>query len=184
MELKANFQQGVQKLGSTMSMPSIINGEDGITPLLRINDGTNLWEVSYDDGETWESLGVKATGAEISSVEQITTSNEDGGENVVRVTLTDGRTFDFTTKNGKKGDRGIGISETIVVDDTTNRKQTVTLIYTDGTTEKFDIPYAKDGKDGKDGTNGTDGKNGSTPYIQDGFLVHRRRKYQCKSSRR
>jgi hypothetical protein len=32
------------------------NGADGITPLVRINDGTKIWEVSYDNGESWESL--------------------------------------------------------------------------------------------------------------------------------
>lgn len=39
-----------------------IDGKDGITPQLRINAETNYWEVSYDEGETWESMGVKATG--------------------------------------------------------------------------------------------------------------------------
>lgn len=38
------------------------DGKDGITPKLRINEQTNYWEVSYDEGDTWESLGVKATG--------------------------------------------------------------------------------------------------------------------------
>ena len=38
------------------------DGEDGITPLLRINSETNIWEVSYDNGATYTSLGVKATG--------------------------------------------------------------------------------------------------------------------------
>ncbi len=38
------------------------DGKDGITPQLRINPETNEWEVSYDNGETWTSLGVKATG--------------------------------------------------------------------------------------------------------------------------
>ena len=32
------------------------------TPRLRINAESNEWEVSYDDGATWTSLGVKATG--------------------------------------------------------------------------------------------------------------------------
>ena len=35
---------------------------EGNTPKLQINTTTNFWEVSYDDGKTWESLGVKATG--------------------------------------------------------------------------------------------------------------------------
>ena len=38
------------------------NGQDGITPQVRINADTNEWEVSYDKGATWTSLGVKATG--------------------------------------------------------------------------------------------------------------------------
>ena len=32
------------------------------TPRLRINAESNEWEVSYDEGQTWTSLGVKATG--------------------------------------------------------------------------------------------------------------------------
>ena len=39
------------------------DGEDGITPQLRINYNTNEWEYSYTQGVTWQSLGVKATGA-------------------------------------------------------------------------------------------------------------------------
>ena len=35
---------------------------NGITPQLRINETTNEWEVSYDNGGSWASLGVKATG--------------------------------------------------------------------------------------------------------------------------
>lgn len=37
------------------------DGADGITPQLRIND-ENIWEVSYDNGATWESLGISAVG--------------------------------------------------------------------------------------------------------------------------
>lgn len=36
------------------------NGKDGVTPKLRINETTNEWEVSYDNGTTWSSLGVSA----------------------------------------------------------------------------------------------------------------------------
>lgn len=35
---------------------------ESVTPKLRINADTNYWEVSYDNGSTWESLDVKATG--------------------------------------------------------------------------------------------------------------------------
>lgn len=36
-------------------------GDDGTTPQLKIGED-NLWRVSYDNGATWVSLGVKATG--------------------------------------------------------------------------------------------------------------------------
>lgn len=38
------------------------SGTNGITPKLQINATTNYWEVSYDNGATWTSLGIKATG--------------------------------------------------------------------------------------------------------------------------
>lgn len=37
-------------------------GDTGTTPQLKIGED-NLWHVSYDNGATWVSLGVKATGA-------------------------------------------------------------------------------------------------------------------------
>ena len=46
------------------------------------------------------------TGTGISSVQQTTTSNEDKGENIVTVTLTDGTQSTFKVKNGSKGSKG------------------------------------------------------------------------------
>ena len=45
-------------------------------------------------------------GIGIQSVEQTTTSTEDGGTNVVTVTKTDGTTSTFTVRNGSKGPEG------------------------------------------------------------------------------
>ena len=50
------------------------DGADGVTPQVRINEQTNQWEVSYDDGKTWTSLGVNATG-----------KNGSNGDNAVSV---------------------------------------------------------------------------------------------------
>lgn len=67
------------------------NGQDGITPQLRINATTQMWEVSYDSGISWTSLGVKAQGEK----------GDDGdaffqsvvvGETEVTFTLADGTT--------------------------------------------------------------------------------------------
>ena len=38
-------------------------GDDAIAPQLRINSVTNEWEISQNNGTTWTSTGVKATGA-------------------------------------------------------------------------------------------------------------------------
>lgn len=51
--------------------------EDGVTPQLRISETTNEWEVSYDKGATWNTLGVKATYAlSQADKEEITASIE------------------------------------------------------------------------------------------------------------
>ena len=39
-------------------------GEAGITPQIRINQSSNEWEVSTDNGQSWTSTGVVATGAQ------------------------------------------------------------------------------------------------------------------------
>ncbi len=46
------------------------DGKDGITPLIRPNPETKIWEYSCDEGKTWTSLGILAYGE--------VTINEDG----------------------------------------------------------------------------------------------------------
>lgn len=41
---------------------SLVQMDDPFRSKLRVNPATNEWEVSYDSGMTWKSLGVKATG--------------------------------------------------------------------------------------------------------------------------
>ena len=89
-----------------------IDGTDGVTPKLRINGETDLWEVSYDNGESWESLDYPSKGETgASGVTPIIGIDEDGywqvsydlGENWrklgVKAVGTDG-------KNGNDG-RGV-----------------------------------------------------------------------------
>lgn len=60
-------------------------------------------------------------GAGIKSIEQTSTSSEDGGLNTITVTLTDGETSTFEVRNGSKGSQGTpgekGESGTTVYDD-------------------------------------------------------------------
>ena len=67
------------------------NGADGVTPLLRITEDT--WEVSYDNGASWTSLGVKASGSD----------GEDG---------KDGQ----NGADGKDGKDGRGVSNVEIID--------------------------------------------------------------------
>ena len=43
--------------------PAGEKGDDGVTPLIRINPDSNEWEVSTDNGSTWTTTNVQATGS-------------------------------------------------------------------------------------------------------------------------
>lgn len=58
------------------------------------------------DGADGDDGDPGADGVGIQSIEQVTASTEDGGDNVWRVTLTNDVTADFTVKNGNKGEQG------------------------------------------------------------------------------
>ena len=79
------------------------DGKDGVTPQLRINATSNEWEISYDNGKTWTSLGVKATGEKGEKGDSgITTVTNDPlfksisvGTDQVTFELLDGTTFEL-----------------------------------------------------------------------------------------
>ena len=106
-------------------------------------------------------------GVGIQSVEQTTTSTEDGGTNVVTVTKTDGTTSTFYVRNGSRGSTGPagsdgqdGVSPLVSVSEITGGHR-VSIQDADGTSS-FDV---MDGQDGKDGQSGAAGADGITPTI-------------------
>lgn len=62
-----------------------------VTPQLRISETTNEWEVSLDEGKTWTSLGVKATGEKGDAFFKSVVSDNDK----VTVTLVDGTVIEL-----------------------------------------------------------------------------------------
>ena len=66
------------------------DGADGITPQLKIGED-NYWYISYDNGATWASLGVKATGAQGNQAVGIVNTAFDEDGNMV-ITYSDGTT--------------------------------------------------------------------------------------------
>lgn len=71
------------------------NGEDGVTPKLKIED--DYWYVSYDNGKTWEEVG-KATGEDGADGDTIfTTIDTSSSSDYVIFTLSDGSQIKLPT---------------------------------------------------------------------------------------
>lgn len=124
---------------------SLVQMDDPFRSKLRVNPATNEWEVSYDGGTTWKSLGVKATG-------------EDGKDG------TDG----LTPTIGENGNWWIGDTDTGVKAAASDGRDGADgkdgVDGKDGANGKDGID-GKDGVDGKDGTDGAQGAPGLTPSI-------------------
>ena len=75
------------------------DGDNGKTPALRINSETNEWEVSYNDGESWTSLGVKATGEKGEDGENGENGND--GATIESVTFNEDGKLVITMTNEK-----------------------------------------------------------------------------------
>ena len=73
-------------------------GADAVAPQVRINTDTNEWEISIDNGTTWASTGVKATGekgntgAQGEKGDSMFSSIDNSNEDYVELTLADGVT--------------------------------------------------------------------------------------------
>ena len=124
-------------------------GDDGTTPQLKIGED-NLWQVSYDNGATWVSLGVKATG-------EAGKDGEDGKNGLTPHIGENGNwwvgdTDTGVSAKGDKGDKGDtgakgadGVSPTASVTQTDDGAE-FTVTDASGTTTAM----VRNGTDGKD----------------------------------
>ena len=115
------------------------NGVDGRTPQLKIGDD-NLWYVSYDNGQNWESLNVKATG-------EMGATGAQGEQGIQGVQGEKG-------DKGDQGEQGIQGVQGEKGDKGDQGKQGIQGVQG----EKGDA--GADGASGQNGTNGINGKNG------------------------
>ncbi len=88
-------------LVSTSAMQTQIDLAEAIGNFPRIQNG--VWYTYNPNTQTWVNSGVKAG---ITSITQTTTSNADGGNNIITAVLSDNTTTTFTIKNGTKGSQG------------------------------------------------------------------------------
>lgn len=114
--------------------------------------------VTYDWVNNGSLAGVAgADGVGIKSIEQSITANEDGGTNVIKITLTDEKVYTFAIKNGSKGSDGVDaetpnftVGTVSTGDAGSNAEVKIT-----GTAPDFKlnfiIPRGDDGKDGSVG---------------------------------
>ena len=115
------------------------NGVDGRTPQLKIGDD-NLWYVSYDNGQNWESLNVKATG-------EMGATGAKGEQGIQGVQGEKG-------DKGDQGEQGIQGIQGEKGDKGDQGEQGIQGVQG----EKGDA--GADGASGQNGTNGINGKNG------------------------
>ena len=145
------------------------NGVDGRTPQLKIGDD-NLWYVSYDNGQNWESLNVKATG-EMGATGAQGEKGDKGDQGEQGIQGAQGEKGDkgdqgeqgiqgVQGEKGDKGDQGIQGAQGIQGvqgekgDKGDQGKQGIQGVQG----EKGDA--GADGASGQNGTNGINGKNG------------------------
>ena len=63
-------------------------GKDGVTPLFRINEHNEKWEMSLDNGKTWTSLGIKAKGDKVIRVKKVPLGQKATRANLVNLVKT------------------------------------------------------------------------------------------------
>ena len=124
------------------------NGVDGRTPQLKIGND-NLWYVSYDNGQNWESLNVKATGEMGATGAQGEKGDKgDQGEQGIQGV------------QGEKGDAG--------ADGASGQNGTNGINGKNGVNGQD----GQNGQDGKDGQDGTAGRGIDNAMIDnDGYLI-------------
>lgn len=149
------------------------NGTDGITPRLKINTVTLQWEVSYDNGENWEELGVVAKGDNGQNG-----TNGDNGQNGVTPRLkidTDTNMWMVSYDEGKNW-QDLGVVATGPAG--SDGMAPIVKIGEDGYwyisknngTTWIETGVKAEGSDGENGEKGNDGRGIASMEIIDGYL--------------
>ena len=123
-----------------------------ITISKSIYNGEEFVEDYVDVLEMWKQ-DLYAEGLKISTIEQTTTSTEDGGINIIEVTMTDGSIQTFRIQNGSIGPAGEPGNSIQTIERTNGNgasgsTDTYTVTLTDGSKTTFKVYNGEDGTDG------------------------------------
>lgn len=104
-------------------------------------------------------------GYDISNIEQLVKSTEDGGKNIIRVTRSDGWSKVFEILNGSKGSKGDKGTSIVKLEQTRKTTEssglnTIEATLDDGTKESFEIYNGAKGEQGDKGEKGDKGDQG------------------------
>lgn len=104
-------------------------------------------------------------GYDISNIEQLVKSTEDGGKNIIRVTRSDGWSKVFEILNGSKGSKGDKGTSIVKLEQTRKTTEssglnTIEATLDDGTKESFEIYNGAKGELGDKGEKGDKGDQG------------------------
>lgn len=157
--------------------PQGIQGEQGLSGL-NGKSAYDIW-IEQPDNEgksetdflefTRGSKGDKGDqgerGYDISNIEQIVKSTEDGGKNIIRVTRSDGWSKVFEILNGSKGSKGDKGTSIVKLEQTRKTTEssglnTIEATLDDGTKESFEIYNGAKGEQGDKGEKGDKGDQG------------------------
>ena len=142
------------------------NGADAIAPTVRINSSTGEWEISYDNGTTWQSTGVKAQGEKGEKGDKGDTGatgaqGEKGDKGDTGATGAKGDKGDKgdTGDKGDKGDKGdtgaAGVTPMLKILDNGNWAVSI-----DGGVTWTDLGVKAQGEKGEKGDTGAQGEKG------------------------
>ena len=141
---------------------SLVQMDDPFRSKLRVNPATNEWEVSYDSGTTWKSLGVKATG-EDGKDGRDGVDGKNGADGLTPVIGENGNWWIGDTDTGVKAGGADGKNGADGKDGTDGLTPTIgeNGNWWIGDTDTGVKAAAADGRDGADGKDGVDGKDGA-----------------------
>ena len=149
------------------------NGTNGITPRLKINTVTLQWEVSYDNGESWEELGVVAKGDDGQNG-----TNGDNGQNGVTPRLKIDADTNMWMVSDDAGENWISLGVVATGPAGSDGIPPIVKIGEDGYwyisknngTTWIETGVKAEGSDGENGEKGNDGRGIDSMEIVDGYL--------------